>query len=53
MIEAAAERLSIDVASILMRNPEDPEAIWSIWDQPSRASGMIIDIARTILKTGT
>lgn len=54
MLEAAAERLSIDVASILMRNPEDSEAIWSIWDQAKPGERrMIIDIARTIVKTGT
>ena len=54
MMEAAAERLSIDVASILMRNPEDSEAIWSIWDQAKPGERrMIIDIARTIVKTGT
>jgi transcriptional regulator with XRE-family HTH domain len=54
MLEAAAERLSIDVASILMRNPEESEAIWSIWDQAKPGERrMIVDIARTILKTGT
>lgn len=32
-LEAAAEALNCDPASLIMRNPLDPEAIWSIWEQ--------------------
>ncbi len=43
-----------DPASLLMRNPIDPEAIWSLWDaaKPGERQ-MIVDLARTVTKTGT
>jgi transcriptional regulator with XRE-family HTH domain len=54
LLEAIAEALSTDAASLLMRNPEDPEGIWSVWDQAKPGERrMIVDIARTVLKTGT
>jgi transcriptional regulator with XRE-family HTH domain len=31
-LEAAAEALGTDVASLLIRDPSDAEAPWSIWD---------------------
>lgn len=33
LLEALADLYQIDPASLLMRNPEDPEAIWSLWEQ--------------------
>ena len=55
ILEAIAEELTGgDVASLLMRDPSDPNAIWSIWDQAKPGERqMIIDIAKTIVKTGT
>lgn len=35
MIEAAAEYLETDVASLLMRDPLQPANIWSLWDHAS------------------
>jgi len=32
-LEAVASALRTDVASLLMRDPSDPDAIWSLWDQ--------------------
>lgn len=53
-LEAVAEALQTDVASILMRDPSDPDAIWSVWDQAKPGERrMIVDIAKTIVKTGT
>lgn len=53
-LEAVAEALQTDVASLLMRNPSDPDAIWSIWDNAKPGERqMIVDIARTVTKTGT
>jgi len=53
-LEAIAEALQTDVASLLMRNPADPDAIWSVWDQAKPGEKrMIVDIAKTIVKTGT
>lgn len=34
-LEQIADALQTDPASLLMRNPEDPDAIWSIWDSAS------------------
>jgi len=55
ILEAIADELTGgDVASLLMRDPSDPNAIWSIWDQAKPGERkMIVDIARTIVKTGT
>lgn len=55
VLEAIAEELTNgDVASLLMRNPSDPEAIWTIWDKAKPGERqMIVDIAKTIVKTGT
>jgi len=53
-LEALAEALQTDVASLLMRNPKDEEAIWSLWDRAKPGERrMIEDIARTVTKTGT
>lgn len=50
----AAELTGGDVPSLLIRNPDDPEGIWSIWDQAKPGEkAMIIDLAKTVLKTGT
>lgn len=34
-LELIAHALQTDPASLIMRNPADEEAIWSIWDQAS------------------
>lgn len=53
-LEAVANALQTDVASLLMRNPADPDAIWSVWDQAKPGQRkMIVDIAKTVVKTGT
>lgn len=53
-LEAIAEALQTDAASLLMRNPLDGDAIWSIWEQAKPGERrMIVDIAKTVTKTGT
>jgi transcriptional regulator with XRE-family HTH domain len=53
-LEALAEALMTDPASLLMRDPTDPDAIWSIWDNAKKADRQkIVEIAKTITKTGT
>lgn len=53
-LEALAHALQTDVGSLLMRNPTDSEALWSIWDQAKPGERqMLVDIAKTVLKTGT
>jgi transcriptional regulator with XRE-family HTH domain len=42
-LEAAADYLMTDPASLLMRDPSQPESIWSIWEQidpPKRADAL-------------
>lgn len=53
-LEAIAHALQTDVASLLMRNPKDDDAIWSIWDNAKPGERrLIVDIAKTVTKTGT
>ena len=35
MLERLADALRTDPASLIMRDPSRPDAIWSIWDQAS------------------
>jgi len=53
-LEAIAEALRTDAASLLMRNPEDPDAIWSVWEQAKPGQQrQIVEIAKTLIKTGS
>lgn len=54
VLEALAEALSTDPASLIMRNPDDPEAMWSIWEQAKKGERLLIEeLARSVVKTGT
>lgn len=51
LLESIADALQTDPASLLMRNPDSPDAIWSIWDQAKPGErDMILDLARTVVK---
>ena len=54
-LEVLAVALQTDPASLIMRDPLDPDAMWSIWDNAKQGERKrILDIARTIVKkTGT
>jgi DNA-binding Xre family transcriptional regulator len=53
-LENLAHALQTDVASLLMRDPSDSEGLWSIWDQAQPGERkMLVDIAKTVIKTGT
>lgn len=53
-MEAIADALQTDVASILMRDPSDPEQIWSIWEQAKPGQRkQIVDVMKALVKTGT
>ncbi len=53
-LEACAEALQTDPASLLMRNPTDEDAVWSLWDQAQAGERQMIEtIVRTVIKTGT
>ena len=48
-LEAIAEALMTDPASLLMRNPDDDEAIWSIWDNATPGEKkQITEIAKAL-----
>src|SRR2546430_17472676 len=52
-LEACAAALSTDVASLLIRDPTDPEGLWSVWDQAKQGERrQIVEIARTLVRTG-
>lgn len=54
ILEAIAEELNTDVASLLMRDPTDSEALWSIWDQATKIEReLITNLAKTVRRTGT
>lgn len=54
-MEALAEALRTDAASLLMRDPTKDDAIWSVWEQAKPGDRQkIVEIARTITgRTGT
>ena len=53
-LERIADELGTDVASLLMRDPTDSEALWSIWEHAKPGQRLqIVEIAKTITKTGT
>ena len=53
-LEAAADVLRCDPADLIVRDPADPDGIWSIWDQLKPAQrNQVVEIAKTIRRTGT
>ena len=49
-----AEALSCDPADLIMRDPSEPDGIWSVWETlsgPQRRQ--VVEIAKTLKKTGT
>jgi transcriptional regulator with XRE-family HTH domain len=53
-LEAIANALQTDAASLLVRDPSDPEAIWSVWEQAKPGERrQIVEIAKTLIRTGT
>lgn len=54
MLERIADALGTDPASLLIRNPADPEGIWSIWERARPGTKrQIAQVAETLLRTGT
>lgn len=53
-IEAAAVVLSCEPVDLIVRDPSDPDGIWSIWDtlKPTQRA-QVVEIAKTIKRTGT
>ena len=53
-LEAMAAALRTDVASLLMSDPTDADAIWAIWDKAkSGQCEKILEAARRLVKKAT
>jgi transcriptional regulator with XRE-family HTH domain len=55
-LEAAAEQLRCEPCDLIMRDPSDPEGIWSVWDRlepAQRIQAMAVIRAITSVATGT
>jgi DNA-binding XRE family transcriptional regulator len=54
LLEGLAEALMCEPADLLMRDPSQPDGIWSIWDQLKPVEqAQVVEIAKTIKRTGT
>jgi transcriptional regulator with XRE-family HTH domain len=53
-LEAAAEALGCEVADLIVRDPTDPDGIWSIWDtlQPTERK-QLVEMGKVLKRTGT
>lgn len=52
-LEAAAEALQCAVPDLLIRDPSDPEGIWSVWDSlPPTQRTQAVEIIKTLKRTG-
>lgn len=50
-LEAVADALRTDVASLIMRDPSEPDALWSIWDQAKPGERKhIVEAVRSVVK---
>jgi transcriptional regulator with XRE-family HTH domain len=54
LLERFAEALQCEPADLIIRDPSDPDGIWSVWDQlrPNERN-QVVEIAKTIKRTGT
>ena len=53
-LEAAAEALRCTPADLIVRDPTDPEGIWSIWDQLAPVDrARVVEMAKVFKRTGT
>lgn len=51
LLEALAELYMCDVVDLLIRDPSDPEGMWSIWEKAKPAERKrIVAVAETLLK---
>lgn len=54
LLEALAEELRCAPADLIMRDPSQPDGLWSIYDQLSPIQReQVVEIAKTIKRTGT
>lgn len=54
LLEVFAEALRCTPADLIIRDPTDPEGLWSIYDQLKPVQRVqVVEIAKTIQRTGT
>lgn len=53
ILEGAADLYGTDVASLLMRDPTNPDAMWSIWEQAQEGERLKIEEYARFVRTGT
>ena len=53
-LENVASAMNTDPASLIMRNPQDTDAIWTLWDRASVAEKrQIVEVAKALKRTGS
>ena len=53
-LRASAEELGCSAGDLLMRDPSDPDGIWTIWEQLGPVQReQVVEIAKTLKRTGT
>jgi transcriptional regulator with XRE-family HTH domain len=53
LLEKAAEIYMTDIPSLIIRDPSEPDAIWSLWDRAGPGQrAQIIEVAKVLLKAG-
>ena len=54
LLEAIADALGTDPASLIMRDPTRGDAIWRVWDQATLGQRIqILEVAKALLKTAS
>lgn len=53
-LEAASEALRCEPADLIIRDPSEPDGIWSVWDQLAPTQKVqVVEMAKVIKRTGT
>lgn len=53
-LEVCADKLGTDPASLIIRNPLDPNGMWSLWEKAKPAQRkQIFEVAKTLLKNAS
>ncbi|MGY2048868.1 helix-turn-helix domain-containing protein [Methylobacterium sp. JK268] len=54
LLEQLAEFYNCEISDLLVRDPSDPEGIWSIWDQAKPAEReQIVKVAKALVSSST
>lgn len=54
LLEHFADALRCEPADLIIRDPTDPDGIWSIWEQLRPVERQqVVEIAKTLKRTGT